>query len=394
MNDVLFLAWQYLVYHRIKTLVLVGSIGLIVYLPIGLNIVVSRSAQELMARAETTPLLVGAKGSPLELTLRSLYFESNAPNDMLYGEALRVRRSNLATAVPLNARFRTRHSPIVGTTVEYFEFRKLQLIDGRHFGMLGECVLGSQAAETADVSLGDFALSAPETVLDLAGSYPLKMKVVGVLKPTGTPDDRAVFVDIMTSWVIAGLGHGHQDLSDGGLGTGAMKRDENEITANAAVMEYNEITPENVASFHFHGDMESFPITSVLVVPKDAESSTILQGRYVGENELVQVVNPAEVIDDLLKTVLTVRRYLLIAAAIVGLVTCATMSMIFLLSWQLRRREMETILRIGGSRGRVASLVAAEVLSVIAAGVICAGLLAMATSVVADSATRILIKLT
>ena len=394
MNDVLFLAWQYLVYHRVKTLVLVGSIALVAYLPIGLNILVSRSAQELTARAESTPLLIGAKGSPLELSLRSLYFESNVPSDMRYGEALRVRRSNLAKVIPLDARFHTRHSPIVGTTVEYFELRNLQLADGRRFGMLGECVLGAQAAQDTGVNLGDFVLSAPETVLDLAGSYPLRMKVVGVLKPTGMPDDRAVFVDIMTSWVIAGLGHGHEDLSEEVLEINTTKRDDNKITANASVMEYNEITPENAATFHFHGNLEDFPITSVLVVPKDAESSTILQGRYVGEDELVQVINPAEVIDDLLKTVFTVRRYLLVSAGIVGLVTLATMSMIFLLSWQLRRREMQTILRIGGSRTRVASLVAAEVFSVIAGGFICAGLLAMATSFFADSATRILIRLT
>ena len=36
-------------------------------------------AKELTARAQATPLLVGAKGSPLELMLNSLYFESDTP---------------------------------------------------------------------------------------------------------------------------------------------------------------------------------------------------------------------------------------------------------------------------------------------------------------------------
>ena len=46
-------------------------------------------------------------------------------------------------------------------------------------------------------------------------------------------------------------------------------------------MHYNEITEDNVASFHFHGDPATFPITSVIAVPNDAKASTVLQGRYL-----------------------------------------------------------------------------------------------------------------
>ncbi len=52
MRDVLYLAWRYLVYHRLKTAILVTSIMLIIYLPIGLNVVVEQSAEHLTARAE------------------------------------------------------------------------------------------------------------------------------------------------------------------------------------------------------------------------------------------------------------------------------------------------------------------------------------------------------
>ena len=69
MTGTLYLAWRYLVYHRVKTAILVTSITLIIYLPVGLDVLVSQSAAQLTARAEATPLLVGAKGSPLELVL-------------------------------------------------------------------------------------------------------------------------------------------------------------------------------------------------------------------------------------------------------------------------------------------------------------------------------------
>ena len=90
MSDVLYLAWRYLAYHKIKTMILVASITLIVFLPVGLNVIVGQSSAELTARAEATPLLVGAKGSPLELVLNSLYFDSDPPELTTYAEALRV----------------------------------------------------------------------------------------------------------------------------------------------------------------------------------------------------------------------------------------------------------------------------------------------------------------
>ena len=48
---------------------------------------------------------------------------------------------------------------------------------------------------------------------DLSAEYPLKMRVTGILAPTGTPDDLAVFTDVKTAWVIDGIGHGHDDLA-------------------------------------------------------------------------------------------------------------------------------------------------------------------------------------
>ncbi len=394
MRDVLFLAWKYLAYHRFKTMILVASITLIVYLPIGLNVLVNQSARQLTARAQATPLLVGSKGSPLELVLRSLYFEADVPADMAYAEAKRVRQSGLARAIPLYSRFRTRHSPIVGTSLEYFEFRRLEIDNGRHFGMLGECVLGAQAAELAGAGPGDSIMSASESVFDIAGVYPLKMRIVGVLRPSGTPDDLAVFVDVKTAWVVAGLAHGHQDLSQPEAQSGVLRKQGNAIVANASVMQYNEITAQNVASFHFHGDPASFPITAVIAVPKDEKSSTMLQGRYLGDQERVQILRPLSVMDELLQTILTVRRYILLAVGVITIATFASMILVFMLSLQLRRREMETIIKIGGSRMRIVSLVAAEVLGVIVAGAMFAVLLSLATLWLSTAATRLLVQMT
>jgi putative ABC transport system permease protein len=378
-SDVLYLAWRYLAYHRVKSAILVGSLSLIVYLPVGLNVLVGQSAEELTARARATPLLVGAKGSPLELVLNSLYLESETPELTSYAEALRVGDSGLAQAIPLYVRFRARQQPIVGTTLDYFDFRGLRLAAGRRMALLGECVLGARAAQAMGVGVGDSVVSSPESVFDLAGVYPLRMQVVGVLAPAHTADDDAVFVDLKTTWVIEGLVHGHQDLARPEAASGVLDRSGDTITANASVEQYNEITDENRDSFHFHGDLSGYPISAVVVAPHDDRSGTILMGRYEGGEESSQITRPLAVMNDLLGTVLTVQGFVVGALVLVASATAATAGLVFLLSLRLRRREIQTMNKIGGSRGRVAALLASEVVGVLIAAIALAGCLTLLT---------------
>ncbi len=380
MKQVLYLAWRYIAYHRIKSGILVASIMLIVYLPVGLRVLVRQSERELTTRAHATPLVIGAKGSPLELVLNSLYFESDKPPTLRYTEVTRVTDSGLARAIPLHTRFRTGEAPIVGTTLDYFEFRGLNLAEGRGLAVLGECVLGADAARKLDAGPGDSVISSPENVFDLAGVYPLKMVVVGVLQRTYTPDDDVVFVDLKTAWIIEGLGHGHQDLAKPEAASGVLKREGDKVIANASVVQYNEITDENLDSFHFHGKDEEFPVTAIIAVPFDDKSATLLQGRYLSRDELVQVVQPVAVMGDLLSTILTVQSYVVAAVVIVGIATLATASLVFMLSLRLRRREIQTMTKIGGSSGRILGVLASEIVGVLILGILLAGGLTALTS--------------
>ena len=380
MRDVIYLAWRYLAYHRIKSAILIGAITLIVFLPVGLNVIVGQSAEELTARADATPLLVGAKGSPLELALPSLYFETETPELTTQAEAIRIADTGLAQPISLYVRFRSRQFPIVGTTLEYFDFRNLSFTTGRPMAVLGECVLGSKAAAELGVDIGGSVVSSPESVFDLAGVYPLKMKVVGVLAPSYTADDEAIFVDLKTTWVIEGLVHGHQDLSQPEAASGVLKREGDTITANASVVQFNEITEDNIDSFHFHGDLSGYPISAIIAVPNDQKSSTILMGRYEGEEERSQIVQPITVMNELLDTILTIQGFVVGAILLVAIATLATAALVFLLSLRLRRREIETMSKIGGSRLRIGSLLASEVVAVLVVGVLLAGGLTLLTS--------------
>ncbi len=376
MSGALYLAWRYLLFHRWKTTILVLSIALIAYIPAGLNVLVNESSRGLMARAESTPLVVGAHGSPLELVLSSLYFEARAPAALSFAEVGRIAESGLAEPIPLHIRFRVRDQPIVGTELGYFDLRGLRLRAGRMMAGLGECVLGAEAARILEIGPGDRVVSSPETVFDLAGAYPLRMQVAGVLDATHTPDDRAVFVDVKTAWVMAGLGHGHADLTRDDQARSIIERSSRaqgeRIIANASVREWNEITPENEASFHFHGDTSSYPLTALIALPHSQKQAVLLRGRYASPDSPIQILRPRMVMDELLGTVFRVRGWVTGALLMVGMATLATAGLVFALSLRLRRREVQTLTRIGASRGAVAVILTGEVVAVLVLGCVAA----------------------
>ena len=189
------------------------------------------------------------------------------------------------------------------------------------------------------------------------------MNVQGILAPSGTPDDESVFVDLKTAWIMEGLAHGHEDLQQEGLSGSVLEREEDNIIANASVAEYNRVTETNMQSFHFHGDPGDFPITAVLVFPGNQRAATLLEGRYLGEEENVHLVDPVEVMEELLGTIIKIQNYMITGIVIIGLSTLATTIHVFMLSLRLRKKEIETMHKIGGARRRIRAILVSEILS-------------------------------
>ena len=361
----LYLAWKYLSFNKLRTTILIACVTLVGALPLSLNLLLSASERELMARAETTPLIVGAKGSDLDLAINSLYFASVPPEPITMAEVAEIQTSNLAVPIPLHTQFRARNFPIIGTSLDYLDLRQLTVAEGRAFGILGDAVLGAEVAATLGLNPGDSIISSPETVFDFGGNYPLKMKVVGVLDRSYTADDRAVFVDIKTTWVIQGLGHGHQDLAQPTDEDVVLEQAGNTVTANAALPQYNEITADNLASFHFHGATETFPLTAIIAVPQDDKSAAILRGRYEVSEASSQIIRPTVVVEELLLEIFKIRNVLNLVFILVVVTTLIALVLVFNLSLRLRQREIETSFKLGCSRGMISRLIIAEVATIL-----------------------------
>ncbi len=370
--DSFYIAWKYIRFNTIKTAIVVACVTLMAFLPIALQLLLGESERLLLSRADSTPLVVGAKGSALDLVMNSLYFGAEIPETMTMAAVTQIQDSDMAFAIPLYVRYQARGYAIVGTSLDYFDFRNLQPATGRLLAVLGECVLGATTAKALGLAPGDDLLSAAEHLFDLAGVYPLKMKVVGVLERSHTADDLAVFVDLKTAWIIEGLSHGHEDLAATQDPSLIIERSDNNITANAKVFEFTEINQQNLESFHTHGDPSSYPITAAITVPEDDKAATILRGRYL-ENTAYQLIHPRTVIEGLLDEIFRIKNLIDAVVLVVSAATLATVALVFGLSLRLRRSEIETIFKIGCSRMTMARVLAAEIFVMLAfSGFFCA----------------------
>lgn len=333
-----------------RTATLAVAVALIALTPVATRLVLNAAETALRARAAATPYIVGARGGALDLVLNGLYFTDARPPATEMATAEAIWESGLADAYPLHVRFRVAAQPVVGVTVDYFAFRGLQLAEGRGLAVLGDAVLGAAAAAALGAGPGDRVTTAPETLFDLAGAYPLRMTVAGVLAPTGGPDDQAVFVDLGTAWIMEGIGHGHDADGDDPL---------------APVEAFTEVTPDNLESFHFHGDPARFPISLVIAAPHDARSAAILRGRHLDPQGPTQIVAPAAVIDALLDQVFRVGRVLDAAAVAMAGGAALAIALALRLATRMRAAEFAALARIGCKKFMVAELVIADLVIVL-----------------------------
>lgn len=367
MRHEFYLAWRYLHYHRARTLILVICLSLLATLPLSVHFLLKEGEKQMTERALATPLLVGAKGSSVDLMLSALFFNKPTP-PIAMAEADRVTATGWAEALPIYFRLRVMGHPLVGITLDYLDHRNLKLAEGQMLALLGECLLGADAAKSLKLRPGDSVLTSPENVFDLAGTYPLKLHVTGVLRRTHTPDDRAIFVDLPTAWLIDGIGHGHMEpKSPSQSAFGLLRQPGTDWMGEAGPTPYTEVTPDNLDSFHFHGDPARFPITAVIALPHDRKTATLLRGRYVAEDHPTQIIKPLPLLHGLLDEIFRVAALFDAVLVLVGFVTLLTIGLVFALSLRLRQREIQTIFLLGCARMTVVRLVVAELLLLLVA---------------------------
>ncbi len=242
--------------------------------------------------AQGYDLILGAKGSKLQLVLSTVFYNQDPlpPIPYRYYTLLNTSRysAEVEAAIPIAMGDRYQGAPVIGTIPDYF--KKLIRPDGKPYTFMqgdafknsdvDSAVVGYTIAKQQRIKLGDkirFGHSGGTRDDDLHDAF----TVVGILDHTGTPNDRAVFVN------LEGFYQQHEG-NEGPLKVDySLLEAEKDARQNGAGDARAEEDADHAGHDHDHADHER-RLTAVLIVTKEQDAqvaATMSQIDQMMENQ-------------------------------------------------------------------------------------------------------------
>lgn len=232
------LAWAYLRARPLATVLNIALLALGIATIVALALTLSQLEERMDRDAAGIDLVIGAKGSPLQLIL-STVFQVDIPTgniDLALAERL-TKHAHVKQAIPLALGDSYKTFRIVGTDARYLTLYAATLHDGRGWQAPQEVVLGALVARITRLKVGD-KFTGSHGLTEGGGHHDEHpYTVVGILKSSGAVIDRVILTSVESIWEV----HEHEE----GEGAGAIAKAEKQITA--VLIQY--ATPLAAASF-------------------------------------------------------------------------------------------------------------------------------------------------
>ncbi len=150
-------------------------------------------------------IVVGAKGSPLQLVLSSVYHVDIPTGNIPYNSLEKIKKNPMIDKViPLALGDNWQGFRIVGTTREYIEHYSAQINKGNFWKNDFETLIGSGV----ELKLNDQFIGSHGLIEGGDSHEHKKYRVVGILKSTGTVLDRLILTSLNSVLEI----HGHEKI--------------------------------------------------------------------------------------------------------------------------------------------------------------------------------------
>jgi putative ABC transport system permease protein len=221
------LAWAYLRERPLATLLNIILLGLGVGTIIALILTLTQAEERMERDGANVDLVIGAKGSPLQLVLSALYQIDVPTGNIRLGEAATIiAEPQVKRAYPLALGDSYKTFRIVGTNPDYAELYGATLASGRMWTKPLEAVIGADVARTGALTLNQ-SFAGAHGLSDGGGAHAKHpYTVVGTLTPTGTLIDRLILTSVASVWQV----HDH-DAGEGKIDNHDHANDNKEITA-------------------------------------------------------------------------------------------------------------------------------------------------------------------
>ena len=340
------MAWRYLRFRWLVSLLTVIGIGLGVALVCAVLALRHESERALSRDAGLYDLVVGGKGSPLQLVLSSVYHLDSPTGNLPYSDFERLRRdSRVLWVAPVGLGDNFSGYRIVGTESQFFDLPDrngkafFTFAKGKVFENRFDVVLGSQVAASTGLGLGD-TFFGTHGLVEVPGAEvhrDFPYRVSGILAPTATAQDRAIFGTLESVWEI----HETEDRLHSAIQGSALLEGHREREASAILIRLK--TP---GLRLWMGDEIRKETDGIAAIPIN-EILRFQQG----------IIGP-------------VQQALLFVAAAVVVVSCLTVLVTLHQAAERRRRDIAILRSLGALRREVASLVFAEGLLLTGGGIL------------------------
>lgn len=391
--NLLRLSWKNLTFKPLSMLLSITLFALGVGLISLLFLVQDQLEDKFEKNLAGIDLVIGAKGSPLQLILSSMYHVDAPTGNVPLGGVkpfLNPKHPLIETAIPLSLGDSYRTFRVVGTTNDILDIYEAKVAQGKAWEQNFEVTIGANVARDLGMSLGDtFSSSHGFLEDDNLGHDHTAFKVVGILERNGTVLDQLILTTNQSYW----LTHDHEGESAPAAPPQEEEHDHDEEGHDHDHGDDGHNHDED-GHDHDHGDEghdhdhgddghhheedghdhdhEAEPVKPLLEEPADKQITTLLvkfkgrnyqalnMQRSINENTEMQAATPAIEINRLYKLMDSGEQALRILAIVIIFVSALSIFISLLSSLRERQYELALMRVMGSSRSKLFNLILCE----------------------------------
>ncbi len=380
------IAWRNIEQRALASTLTAFSMALGVATMIAVIVIHSVAVKQFSQDAQGYHLIVGGKGGAMQLVLSTVYYLGQPlyPIPYSYYEKFQpggefANETELAIPICLGDSYVApdgRAFRVVATTPELFD--KIHYGTNRDGSPKGyefqpggrnfksddyfEAVVGSVVAANSGLKVGDEV--SPTHGVGGEGHKHRGFKVVGILKPTGTANDRAVFINIEGFYLLEGHALAHGEHHEG-----EAAEHDHEHAAEHTVAAEHEHDHEHAEEHAEQGEhlhplpLEDREVTSILVLCSDNVRAPAVLDNAInkGEGRIAQAVFPGREVTSLLESIVgPVRLVLLVLTVLIIVVAGISILVSIYNSMSERSHDIAVMRALGASRGAVMAIILVE----------------------------------
>jgi putative ABC transport system permease protein len=347
------LAAKSLLQRRVSVLLTVMMIAISVFVLLSVDTIRYQAKDSFSKTVSGVDLIIGARTGQLNLLLYSVFHIGNATNNISWQSYQQIANSrNVAWTIPISLGDSHRGYRVVGTTTDLFKYFKygqkqpLEFKEGQQFEGLYDAVIGADVAKKLGYKIGSkIVLSHGIAATSFSKHDDKPFIISGVLKPTGTPIDKTVYVSLQAIEAI------HVNWTNGVKLPSAL--------ASQTAIDEQSLTPKSITAF---------------MVGLKSKLATFALQRQVNTylEEPLQAILPGATLVELWQMLGSVEQILLLISVLVLAGALFGMSNMLLVSMKQRQHEMAVLRAVGASPIVIFLLIQLEAMLLVVTGVIVA----------------------